>query len=145
MTNAKLAVIVAVVGLVGLSLLGCGEEQAKEYEMPIDLVRAFDASMKSGNFQKAAGLFDFEEHERNINPAFDSLPIGEREMKIKTLRDQKARALEGWASEYISANYQIGQEYRKDDISKISLVGSLPKRVTCINKRDVSWRIYLIE
>ena len=66
-------------------------------------------------------------------------------MKIKTLRDQKARALEGWASEYISANYQIGQEYRKDDISKISLVGSLPKRVTCINKRDVSWRIYLIE
>ena len=37
---------------------------------------AFDASMKSGNFQRAAGLFDFEEHERNINPAFDSLPIG---------------------------------------------------------------------
>jgi hypothetical protein len=130
----------AVLAIVLLAPLGgCGGKAGGGD--PQAVAKQFDAAMKSGNLQKAAELFEYNEAARAQNSDWDTFGAGQRRLIIKKLQEEKAEQLKAFQSAYASANYQVGEAQVQGTQATVPLTGSAGRLTLSLVQEEGTWLI----
>lgn len=95
--------------------------------------------MKAGKFADAAKCWDYEEQARRENENWDEIVASQRTLIINKLAEEKAPALQQWAS-YFPGEIKVAQVTENGDMATAALEGG---RVTALQLRKVGehWKI----
>lgn len=111
-------------GAVLLGGAGCSKGGGTHAATPDECLKAFDAAMRAGEFDKAAGLFAYDKIGEQTNPDWSGFAASQRQLIIGKMREQEVQTLRGFQAAYTQGGYQLQAAAVQGDQASADLPGA---------------------
>lgn len=120
-TSFRLALLA---GLALLTAAGCSKGGNTRAATPDECLKAFDAAMRAGEFDKAAGLFAYDKIGEQTNPDWSGFAASQRQLIIGKMHEQEVQTLRGFQATYVRGGYQLQAATVQGDQASADLAGA---------------------
>ncbi|MDH7571769.1 MAG: hypothetical protein QHJ73_19485 [Armatimonadota bacterium] len=121
---------------------GCGGGAKRN--TPEACLQAFDAAMRKGDVDTAAGLFALAKIAELNATDWATYPASQRQLILQKMREDQAQKLSAWRNAYLQGGYKLGPIRPGGEWATAVLEGARDRVTVRLYRTNNQWAIYQV-